>query len=419
MTMRCRSLLWVCMLSACAPEIPEGTYVCAANADCPPAMFCQGGLCYRDVDAGPCTAQTCESLRANCGAIDDGCGGELECGECPDGEACGAGGIANICDCVPRGCDDACGAVQDGCGRTLDCGGCPGGRPCVEGTCVCTPTTCDAEGAVCGQIADGCGGTLECGSCPAELTCGALGMPNRCGMGACTPRTCGGPGLECGAVSDGCDGTLDCGPCGSNAECVLGTCECLPRTCDDLGTDACGGAPDGCGGTLDCGTCGPGYGCMSNTCGCLPDRVGDAYSTASELGPISTGFTRSYHTYAITPSGDVDWFKWSFSGTAGPRTDFIVGLDRLTANLELSVFVLCDSGSDIAPPECASGSTAVTDPTAGSGCASRNFGTAREDVAVSVDCMPTAFYVRVAQQPPMSALLSCDAYELTVEMNTR
>jgi hypothetical protein len=38
---------------------------------------------------GSCEPTTCEAEGKNCGYIDDGCGGEIQCGECPDGWECG------------------------------------------------------------------------------------------------------------------------------------------------------------------------------------------------------------------------------------------------------------------------------------------------------------------------------------------
>jgi len=51
--------------------------------------------------------------------FDDGCGGELDCGDCPDpGEVCHEGSC-----CLPDGeCGgDRCGLVDDGCGGTVQC----------------------------------------------------------------------------------------------------------------------------------------------------------------------------------------------------------------------------------------------------------------------------------------------------------
>src|SRR6185437_4539678 len=78
-------------------------------------------------DAG-CKASTCAELKANCGPVTDPkCGGVIQCGKCPSGESCGAGG------------PNKCGA----------------GSPDA-----CAPLTCADQNATCGQIGDGCGNTI-------------------------------------------------------------------------------------------------------------------------------------------------------------------------------------------------------------------------------------------------------------------
>ncbi|MFP2899448.1 tryptophan synthase alpha chain, partial [Corallococcus sp. 4LFB] len=44
-----------------------------------------------------CTPMTCESQGLDCGYAIDGCGGTLHCGECAEGQACGGGGLPNVC----------------------------------------------------------------------------------------------------------------------------------------------------------------------------------------------------------------------------------------------------------------------------------------------------------------------------------
>lgn len=64
-----------------------------------------------------CTPTTCAALNVTCGAVDDGCGGQLDCGGCQ--------GVT----CEPRQCElDMCGEVPMGCGVIAQCGS------CVEGT---------------------------------------------------------------------------------------------------------------------------------------------------------------------------------------------------------------------------------------------------------------------------------------------
>jgi hypothetical protein len=89
-----------------------------------------------------CGLVTCESQGASCGPIGDGCGGKLLCGGCNGQDTCGGGGVPFTCGhggptCMPRTCDDAgakCGQIADGCGDlTPDCGNCPMGDVCGGG----------------------------------------------------------------------------------------------------------------------------------------------------------------------------------------------------------------------------------------------------------------------------------------------
>jgi len=117
--------------------------------------------------------------------------------------------------CVPVTCGaDQCGTIDDGCGGTVDCGidcsalGTNGACDTATNTCECTPTTCGSD--ACGSFDDGCGGTLDCGT-----DCSALGTNGTCDTAtntcACAPSTCGAD--QCGAPDDGCGTALDCGVC--------------------------------------------------------------------------------------------------------------------------------------------------------------------------------------------------------------
>ena len=100
-----------------------------------PKTTCGGsGTVYTCGYTGCKTSRSCADLGANCGNIDDGCGGTLNCGTCPnqaDGgpEVCGAGG-PNKCGvgtCTPSAtCNGKCGPVMDGCGNVIQCSGCSG-----------------------------------------------------------------------------------------------------------------------------------------------------------------------------------------------------------------------------------------------------------------------------------------------------
>jgi hypothetical protein len=128
--------------------------------------------------------------------------------------------------CTPRTCADAfsCGAVDDGCGGVLDC--CPGGQACpcavsMDGfdfpakqfpTCCGPGTPCVSTPGVCAWTPTaGCGATAFCETDPThQLVC--------CGhAGKLVVRLCTGPG-KCpfGTLDGGCLLWADC-PAGSRS----------------------------------------------------------------------------------------------------------------------------------------------------------------------------------------------------------
>ncbi len=208
-----------------------------------------------------CGLNTCASQNASCGPIGDGCGGTLDCGSCTAPETCGGGGTLFTCGggsggsaaCTPRTCADAgaqCGVVADGCGNvTPDCGTCPqgqvcgaggvanqcGGPPCT-GLCTnvmaCTPTT---HTKITGKVtAPGHTNTAVWGT-PDPIYGALVYVPN----GAAGPPGYGvqafTPGVSCDscsslvtgdplvAVTTGVDGTfsIDNAPCGTNIPLVI------------------------------------------------------------------------------------------------------------------------------------------------------------------------------------------------------
>jgi hypothetical protein len=103
-------------------------------------LFDLGACVGPEPEPPPCNPDTCDDHPdVECGLVADGCGGILNCGECPDPYVCGAAGVPNQCDptCQPLTCESA-GAectpegepLSDGCGGSLDCGGCPSGHFC-------------------------------------------------------------------------------------------------------------------------------------------------------------------------------------------------------------------------------------------------------------------------------------------------
>ncbi len=184
-----------------------------------------------------CTPTSCDALGVGCGPAGDGCGGALDCGLCPSGEACGLGGPgkcgAPACaqlSCAAQGVE--CGYAGDGCGNLLTCPTCPAGQTCGAGgpgKCgatssdggACATLTCAAQGIECGQAGDGCGNAITCPPCPVGQTCGA-GGPGKCGTPVCSPLTCLAQSIDCGPAGDGCGNELDCGNCKTGQVCGLG-----------------------------------------------------------------------------------------------------------------------------------------------------------------------------------------------------
>ena len=269
-------------------------------------------VCGAALDSGLCTPTQCQQANGQyCGIVGNGCGGKMDCGSCPAGQACGIDGIANVCatiGCSPASCLQPgggryCGVVGDGCGGKIDCGSCPAGQSCggagVSGVCgaavdsgTCTPTICNQlNGKYCGIVGNGCGGQMDCGGCSGGQSCGGSGIPNLCSFapdsGVCRPLNCTQMnGKYCGVVGNGCGGQMDCGGCGAGLTCggaglpnVCGAAAdsgtCMPTSCTQAGGKYCGVVGNGCGGTQDCGGCPGGQTCggagTPNLCGSAAD----------------------------------------------------------------------------------------------------------------------------------------------------
>ena len=169
---------------------------------CPPPTACGGGgVPFQCGGTGACVPQTCDLLGYACGPAGDGCGGLIDCGTCPPGLSCGGGQVPGQCGlplgdagfCSPRTCPQLgfdCGPAGDGCGGLVQCGLCPPGQACggggQPGKCAvpisnCKALTCQQLGFNCGMAGDGCGGVFDCGGCALPAICGGGGQPNVCG----------------------------------------------------------------------------------------------------------------------------------------------------------------------------------------------------------------------------------------------
>lgn len=118
-----------CPSDACGPvkDGCGGTIECGGTR-CGLREVCFEGLCCR-----PSTA--CPSDQ--CGMVDDGCGSPIDCtNNCPRGDVCRDGSC-----CTPAECPADCGYLEDGCGGNA-CPSCNPGhvcfanRDCASGVCV-------------------------------------------------------------------------------------------------------------------------------------------------------------------------------------------------------------------------------------------------------------------------------------------
>ena len=260
----------------------SGTHpLCCSDPSCDqPGSVCENsdgsvGVC----SAGGCVPTSCSAMGKDCDSAPDGCGGTVQCGQCPPGAVCQDG----VCfsNCMPNCTGKQCG--DDGCGGS--CGECPPGWPCSAGF-TCAPCQSSCAGKECGD--DGCGGS--CGNCPDGLACAG---------GVCSGCTPSCAGKECG--DDGCGGS--CGSCGFDAACnPQGQCACKPACLNkECGDDGCGGA---------CGACG-----FDDTCSpagiCVPaDEPKPDISAPDE----DAGGTPATPDAGGTPAGD------DAASTPGPET---------------------------------------------------------------------------------------------------
>ncbi len=290
-----------------------GTLNCG---DCPSGQSC-GGKGPNQCGTEPCKVKTCASLEKNCGSVSDGCSATLDCGTCTAPNVCGRGNLGpNVCGCTPKTCASVgadCGEVPDGCGSTLNCGQCTQPNSCAGGgkanVCGCAPKTCQGLGKNCGTVPNDCGGTLDCGNCVNGDICGGGGA-NVCGAKPCVNTTCQAEGANCGTISNGCGGTLNCGnTCPVNTLCAGGgtanICGCTPTTCQAQSKN-CGDIPNNCGGTLNCGSNCPvntmcGGSGVANVCGCTPVSCA---SQGKNCGGIPNGCGQTLDC-GTCPSGQI------------------------------------------------------------------------------------------------------------------
>jgi hypothetical protein len=160
--------------------------LCGHTIDCGQCQGTQscGGGGTPNVCGGCTPTTSCAAQHKTCGSVDTGCGTE-DCGSCPLPQTCGGGNNPNACGCTPAtSCpaDAECGTIDDGCGGTIVCGGgCDDHVDCTTDTCnsshkcvhtadaskcddnnMCTMDTCDMVMGCVSTCIDGCDPDAGC-----------------------------------------------------------------------------------------------------------------------------------------------------------------------------------------------------------------------------------------------------------------
>ena len=243
----------------CDPAAPPGEREC----QCKPASCAEmGTILAGGVPAGALCSPKPADFRfawVDTTPLDDGCGGELDCGSCyGTQQACSSD---YRCTCTPSTCaieENNCGRISNGCPGpgALTCGTCAANEVCGDDkVCQCVEDTCATEQAACGLMSDGCGfphqthiGTFgdhrdepkwlrplaieSCGSCAATSFCnGTINTTLRTLSGAAAPVYVGvttciqcEPGKQPNAESVGDSTETGCDPCPAGEAGMGGGC---------------------------------------------------------------------------------------------------------------------------------------------------------------------------------------------------
>jgi hypothetical protein len=214
---------------------------CNSSSECCNNANCCNGKCQT---APCCTPTTCQAEGFNCGTIDDGCGVELDCGDCTPPEVCENNVCVDKCANVqcptPEECHDA-GTCDPATGLCSDPSAKPDGTACDDGD-ACTQTDTCAGGVCIGGNPVVCTPSDQChvaGTCdPATGLCSDPAKPdgtschdgNACTTDdVCTDGTCGGTPVAC-PVCQECGGGI-CQPVISDPDCATVCCSgiCCPE----------------------------------------------------------------------------------------------------------------------------------------------------------------------------------------------
>lgn len=230
------------LLAACGTPVRDSR-ACTDDTDCRRGQRCgsRGCVSFDAPDSG-CVPASCAGLSAQCGQFDDGCGGTLVCGDCPDGGSCDPDGRCATCVdsrtdaqlCLERGADCGTLTITNRCGapRTLDCGVCSGADSCGGG----------GVANVCGEAENDCATRYDCpdgficqlGRCVAPAdTCqqdtecprGQIcNFSQWCEAGCVDARDCDSPAL-CHPQDFVCEPCSRDNPCAAGLSCLDGECQ--------------------------------------------------------------------------------------------------------------------------------------------------------------------------------------------------
>lgn len=238
----------------------------------------EGEICRAD-NGRCCVPRRCGEgeLQGKCGrALDDGCGGTLECLSCPPEQVCSPGEDGVVRACIDQGeCADftsgaesaACGSFDRGDSTLVSCFCQEEGTTlfCVKDG---APVSAGAQGSCC-RDANKCAAEPKGGPCEVENSC-IPGRKTSCCTGNLfcaansTCQDCAGAGFNPG-LDGKCKGSC---PCGSNL------------TCTDAGGQQVSGETEGkCVGLLNCAASGAtgatNAPCSKDPAGAFPRWTGD------------------------------------------------------------------------------------------------------------------------------------------------
>ncbi|MBI5534497.1 MAG: hypothetical protein HY898_17360 [Deltaproteobacteria bacterium] len=343
-----------------------------------------GQVCSNNNGTPSCASGTCQ-IACNPGFADcdgnpaNGCEIDItsdvtHCGACPNvcnsingTPSCSGGTCSLTCNSGWGNCD---GQLNNGCeinlnGDITHCGNCATACSSVNGTPSCNNGNCAIAcntffGNCDGLVTNGCEVNLNsdinhCGSCP--TVCNSTN-----GTATCTGGTCG---INCTAPFQNCDGLLNNG-CESNSQADAAHCGNCSTNCNspaqaNVSSANCSGA------ACHVATCNAGFydkdGTFNNGCECtvdtMPDTCAGATSTTTVAVDATTYLPSSSGNYSITPTGDEDWFRVTFTTIAStafnPRIQLIDNSG--TGLLRMAVYGTACGGAGIACSVAETGTT--------------------------------------------------------------